>query len=62
MKEEMGKNEEVRANQQSERIRTSPKNLVRRQVAAFWIVFWFFLALVALFFWLLRLLGWIDFV
>ena len=58
MNEEMGKSEEVRANQQSDLIRSNSKNIQRRQVAAFWLVI---LALVSLFFWMLRLLGLFSF-
>lgn len=61
MNEEMGKSEEVRANQQSDLIRSNSRNIQRRQVAAFWLVFWFILALVSLFFWMIRLLGFLSF-
>lgn len=37
--------------------RDNPKNTQRRYVGAFWIIFWLFLALIALSLWMLRLLG-----
>lgn len=60
MREELGKNEEVVAQQQASKVmnnRGNTRNAPRRQVSALWIIVWFVLALVALSLWLLRLLG-----
>lgn len=59
MREEMGKNEEVIAQQQASKVmnnRGNPRNVPRRQVSAFWLIFWFILALISISLWLLRLL------
>lgn len=58
MREEMGKNEDLVARQQASKMmnnRANPRNIPRRQVGAFWIIFWFVLALIAIVLWLLRL-------
>lgn len=63
MREELGKNEDVVARQQSSKVmshRDNPQNLPRRYVGAFWVIFWFILALAALTLWLLRLLGYVQ--
>ena len=60
MREEMGKNEEVIAQQQASKVmnnRGNTRNAPRRQVSAFWVIFWFILALISLSLWMLRLLG-----
>lgn len=60
MREEMGKSEEVIAQQQASKVmnnRGNTRNVPRRQVSAFWIILWFILALIALTLWMLRLLG-----
>lgn len=60
----MGKNEEVVAQQQISKVkshRANPQNIPRRYVGAFWVIFWFALALISLFLWLLRLLGIVSF-
>lgn len=60
MREELGKDEEVVARQQTSKVmsqRDNPRNTQRRYVGAFWIILWYLLALVALSLWLLRLLG-----
>ena len=59
MREEIGKNEEVVARQQSSKVmnnRSNPRNIARR-VSPFWVIFWLMLALLSLSAWLLRLLG-----
>lgn len=59
MREEMGKNEEVVARQQSSKVmsnRINPRNIPRR-VSPFWIIFWLLLALASLSAWLMRLTG-----
>lgn len=63
MREEMDKNEDVIRVQQEVKVKTSrgkPINTQRHYVGAWTIVMWHFLALVAVFFWLLRLLGVVD--
>ena len=60
MREELGRDEEVVARLQTSKVmsqRDNPKNTQRRYVGAFWIIFWLFLALIALSLWMLRLLG-----
>ena len=60
MREELGKDEEVVARQQTSKVmrhRDNPQNFPRRFVGAFWIIFWFILALISLSLWMLRLLG-----
>lgn len=60
MREEMGKNEEVIAQQQASKVmnnRGNAQNVPRRQVGAFWVIFWLVLALLSMGLWLLRLLG-----
>lgn len=60
IREELGKDEEVVARLQSSKVmshRDNPKNIPRRCVGAFWVIFWFVLALIFLTLWLLRLLG-----
>lgn len=60
MREEMGKNEEVIAQQQASKVmnnRGNTRNAARRQVSAFWVILWFILALISISLWLLRLLG-----
>lgn len=60
MREEMGKNEEVIAQQQASKVmnnRGNTRNSPRRQVGAFWVIFWLVLALISMSLWLLRLLG-----
>lgn len=60
MREEMGKNEDVVARLQTSKVmnnRANLRNTPRYHVSAFWVVFWFVLALLAIFLWLLRLLG-----
>lgn len=63
MREEMGRNEEVIAQQQASKVmnnRGNPRNVARRHVGAFWVLFWLFLALISVSMWLLRLLGLFD--
>lgn len=60
MREELGKDEEVVARQQTSKVmshRDNPQNFPRRYVGAFWVIFWFVMALLSLSLWLLRLLG-----
>lgn len=60
MREEMGKNEELIAQQQASKVmsnRGNARNASRRQVSAFWIILWFILALASVSLWMLRLLG-----
>lgn len=60
MREELGKDEEVVARQQSSKVmsrRDNLKNTPRRYVSAFGIIAWYILALLALSLWMLRLLG-----
>lgn len=62
-KEEMGKNEDVVAQQQASKVqntRGNPRNTARRQVGAFWVVFWLSLALISMTLWLLRLLNLLE--
>lgn len=60
MREELGKDEEVVARQQTSKVmsnRDNLQNVPRRYVGAFWVVFWFILALISLSLWLLKLLN-----
>lgn len=59
MREELGRDEEVVARLQASKVmsqRDNPRNTQRRYVSALWVVVWFFLALVAISLWMLRLL------
>ena len=59
----MGRNEDVIGDRQAERLmadRGNTTNTQRRYVNAWVVVLWYFLALVAVCFWLLRLLGIVD--
>ena len=60
MREELGKDEEVVARQQTSKVmsrRDNLKNVPRRYVGSFSIIAWYLLALIAISLWLLRLLG-----
>lgn len=63
MREELGKNEDVIARQQASKVmsnRSNTQNVSRRHVGAFWVIFWFILALGAISLWMLRLLGYVQ--
>ncbi len=60
MQEELGKSEDVVTHQQSARIKHGADNSPRRSVSGKSIIAWFALALLALFLWLLRLLGVVE--
>lgn len=63
MREEMGKNEEVIAQQQASKVmnnRGNTRNTPRRQVGAFWVILWLMVALISMTLWLLRLSGIIN--
>lgn len=63
MREEMDKNEDLVHDIQVQKVkdaRGTPENTQRRYVNAWSIVLWHFCALVAVCFWLLRLLGVVD--
>lgn len=63
MREEMGKNEEVIAQQQASKVmnnRGNTRNTPRRQVGACWVILWLMVALISMTLWLLRLSGIIN--
>lgn len=61
MHEEMGKSEDVLTNAQSERVKSGSRNVQRRIVSSFWVIFWCSFSLLSMVLWMLRLLGVVNF-
>lgn len=61
MHEDMGKSEDVLTNVQTKKVRYVGRNVQRRVVSSFWVIFWCALALLSMSLWLLRLLGLVSF-
>ncbi len=57
----MGKSEDVLTNVQTKKVRYVGRNVQRRVVSSFWVIFWCALALLSMSLWLLRLLGLVSF-